>query len=86
MSDSDIKMPAVVVHATRTYRVVVAPLTWDGTMKGVDGYRVMNRDTGVCEGEGSILSTAKVYADKLQAMLDQYEDGSSTAPLGGDVN
>lgn len=77
----------VTVHTTRTYRVVVDTLQWKGNgTDGQTGYRVLNRDTGVCEGEGSVITTAKAYADKLQQWADQYEDGTSQQPLGDDVN
>lgn len=61
-----------IVKQTKDYRVVVATLQWEGSVKGDAGYRIINKVTGVCEGEGSILAVGMQYADKLQAALDEY--------------
>ncbi len=83
MSSSD--LPVVQVHQTADYRVVVGPMETE-SLRGSLGYRVVNRATGVVEGEGCILANALKFADGLQGALDAYRDGTSDSPLGGEIH
>lgn len=67
------------------YRVIIAS-TLIRTEHNVPGYQIVNRKTGVVEGEGWLLARVLVWAEQLQAELDAYNDGSykSGNPLGDD--
>jgi hypothetical protein len=64
-----------IVKQTADFSLVVDTNRWEGNQKGDLGYRIINRKTGVCEGEGNILVSASRYIDLMQENLDDYNSG-----------
>lgn len=65
-----------IVYETEDYKIVLGESVWknDITPPGCPCYLVINKRTGVSEGEGVILSRAIQYALTLQEELDTILD------------
>lgn len=79
-------MQPFIVKQTKDFELVVDTLRWTSNQTGDLGYRIINRVTGVCEGEGSILVSATKYLDAMQENIDDFRDGVTfDGPGPGDV-
>ncbi len=75
-----------IIKQTKDFNLVVDTTKWESNQKGDLGYRIINRATGVCEGEGNILVSASRYIDLMQENLDDYNSGILfDGPGPGDV-
>jgi len=67
-----------VVHKTDNYIVRVGLSKWESPVVplGSDCYLIINRHTGVREGEGSVLGRSIQYAEMLEQELVLVRTGS----------
>ena len=65
----------VLVAETEYFRIVTDILEFDTAIKGVLGYRLINKSTGVCEQEGPSEASARYYLKVATERLDSVRRG-----------
>jgi hypothetical protein len=59
------------IYETDDYEVIVGSCRLDSPFKGLDGYLIRNKQTGVVEGEVSVEHAAIETAQEVQASRDE---------------